>query len=122
MLLTHVRPLDDPLKETNAFLRFNLPLQMLRYDAATYQRKLRSDDWTKEETDALMELAERFDARLVVVHDRWQLRPRSLEEIKVRSSPSPSGLFSVALTRLSLQGSLLPRPGHAVVVSGRFCL
>lgn len=58
MTLTHVRPLDDPVKETNTFLRFNLPLKVERYTDEQYQRLLVSSDWSREETDMLMQLVE----------------------------------------------------------------
>jgi hypothetical protein len=85
--LSHVRPLDDPLKNQNGFLKVNKPMDLRRYDDASYAAKLQSAAWTRAETDELMRLAEQFGGRLVVVHDRWpvpRFAPRSLEQIKER--------------------------------------
>ncbi len=40
--------------------------------------------WTREETDLLFELCAQFDLRFPVIHDRWTLAPRSVEELKDR--------------------------------------
>jgi DNA methyltransferase 1-associated protein 1 len=87
LILTHCRPRDDPNKEINAFLKYNKPLEILRYDAALYEEKLQNASWSKEETDFLMDLCEQFDARLYLVSDRWDSQrfpARTLEEIKER--------------------------------------
>ena len=84
--LTHVRPRSDINKEKNAFLKLNIPFEMLKYDDEQYNRLLVSEDWTREETDQLMELCEMFDGRFIVVFDRWKdiNKKRSLEDIKYR--------------------------------------
>ena len=86
VMLSHVRPLDDPVRTVNSFLRMNKAYAFSRYSDAQYEKKLRSDEWTREETDHLMSLVELFEGRLIVVHDRWEApwRPRTLEEIKQR--------------------------------------
>lgn len=43
-----------------------------------------ADIWSRKETDHLMELAARFDLRFVVMHDRWDLPQRSVEQLKHR--------------------------------------
>jgi DNA methyltransferase 1-associated protein 1 len=50
------------------------------------------EDWSKEETDHLFELCERFELKWVVIEDRYQsypvpLPPRSIEDIKARYYP-----------------------------------
>ncbi len=102
MMLTHVRPTDDPNKCVNTFLKVNKAVNLQRYNDASYEAKLRSTAWTREETDELMRLAELIDARLVVMHDRWgpPFAPRTLEQIKHRFyevqrllSPDPKNAF-----------------------------
>ena len=41
--------------------------------------------WTKEETDYLWDLCEKFDLRFIVIYDRYENnRSRGLEELKDR--------------------------------------
>lgn len=48
---------------------------------------MRNEDWSKAETDHLLELAKRFDLRFFVIADRWDrkaYRDRSIEDLKER--------------------------------------
>lgn len=46
------------------------------------------DGWTREETDYLMELCDKYDLRFILVQDRWDRDrfkvERSVEDIKER--------------------------------------
>jgi DNA methyltransferase 1-associated protein 1 len=53
------------------YARFDIHLDPIVYSDDEYQTYLKSDDWTRSETDLLMELARRFELRWAVVHDRW---------------------------------------------------
>lgn len=53
------------------FTRFDIHLDPVTYSEDEYNRLLKSDTWTKSETDQLMELARRFELRWPVVYDRW---------------------------------------------------
>lgn len=59
----------------------------MTYTDAEYQQHLSGDNWSRSETDHLMELAKRFDMRFVVMHDRWnrdKFPKRSVEDLKER--------------------------------------
>lgn len=48
---------------------------------------LKSDDWTKEETDHLLDLCKRFDLRFIIIHDRYDretYKNRDVEDLKDR--------------------------------------
>jgi DNA methyltransferase 1-associated protein 1 len=67
------------------FAKYNIKAQVpKRYTDEQYNRHLRNDDWTREETDYLMDLVEEYDLRWVVVADRYDYQPRS-------SDTEPSG-------------------------------
>ena len=34
----------------------------------------KDEDWSKEETDHLLDMCERFDLRFVAIHDRYEAR------------------------------------------------
>jgi len=53
------------------YARFDIHLDPVAYSDEEYQIYLRSDTWTKSETDVLMELVRKFELRWAVVHDRW---------------------------------------------------
>lgn len=64
MPLMHLLP---PLPPTQA--------QVFRYTNEEYEQLLRSDSngWSREETDQLMELCDRFDLRFPVMADRFEV-------------------------------------------------
>ncbi len=55
----------------------SLPMQaqLFRYTNEEYEQLIRSDSpgWTKEETDHLMDLCDRFDLRFTVIADRFEV-------------------------------------------------
>jgi len=57
------------------------------YTDSEYNQHLSGEDWTRNETDHLMSLAQRFDLRFVVMQDRWdrdRFNKRSVEDLKER--------------------------------------
>jgi hypothetical protein len=56
------------------------------YRQQFHQGKDNVDNWTKEETDYLVEQCERFECKFIVIKDRWIFNgpSRSVEDIKAR--------------------------------------
>lgn len=48
-----------------------------RYTDEQYDKLLQSDDWSREETDYLMDLVQEYDLRWVLIGDRYDYRPRA---------------------------------------------
>lgn len=79
------RPSDEP--KEYPFAKFNKKVEIPTYTDVEYQQHLTSDTWTKEETDHLMDLAQRFDLRFIVMSDRYdteKFSKRSVEDLKDR--------------------------------------
>lgn len=53
------------------FARFDIHLDPVAYTDEEYSRWLTSKEWTKAETDQLMDFARRFELRWAVIYDRW---------------------------------------------------
>lgn len=72
------------------FAKLNVKLDNIipKYNQTDYELFLKCDNWTREETDHLMDLCSRFDLRFIVMHDRWdrQRHPniKSVEDMKDR--------------------------------------
>ncbi|TMW61575.1 hypothetical protein Poli38472_012766 [Pythium oligandrum] len=78
------------------FARFNVKCDVFKYTDEEFTSVLANHEdpqmkWTKEETDALFTLCERFDLRWVVIADKYNAHPaakdgptRSVEDIKYR--------------------------------------
>lgn len=45
------------------------------YNEEQYHAKLRSENWTKDETDYLMDLAYEYDLRWIIIADRYDYKP-----------------------------------------------
>ncbi|KAI9785118.1 MAG: DNA methyltransferase 1-associated protein 1 [Candelina submexicana] len=86
------------------YAKFNVKVSGPQYDETQYNTHLRNDDWSKEETDYLVDLALGYDLRWVVIADRYdyqapvstdrstedstaiatQRKPRTMEDMKAR--------------------------------------
>ncbi|GAA5887666.1 hypothetical protein JCM5296_004452 [Sporobolomyces johnsonii] len=54
------------------FTKFNTTSQPFSYTHDEYDKWLKTDDWTKDETDHLFDLAHQYDLRFIVMADRWE--------------------------------------------------
>lgn len=65
------------------FAKYNKSVDVIKYTDEEYENYLTDPKWTKEETDTLFELCERFDLRFILIADRFP-SPRTVEELKDR--------------------------------------
>ncbi|KAI6674520.1 hypothetical protein NL676_002426 [Syzygium grande] len=66
-----------------AFAKYNKSVNIIKYTDEEYEKYLTDPTWTKEETDQLFDLCERFDLRFTVIADRFP-SSRTVEELKDR--------------------------------------
>ncbi|PGH27516.1 hypothetical protein AJ80_00757 [Polytolypa hystricis UAMH7299] len=70
---------DEKEAEAYSFAKYNVKPQLpKRYTNDEYNRFLKSDLWSREETDYLMDLVGEFDLRWPVIADRYEYPPKSL--------------------------------------------
>ncbi|KAK2456979.1 SWR1-complex protein [Trifolium repens] len=72
-----------PPTEDYSFAKYNKSAEITRYTDEEYEKYLANPKWTKEETDQLFELCERFNLRFIVIADRFP-SSRTVEELKDR--------------------------------------
>ncbi|KAJ5408700.1 hypothetical protein N7509_002583 [Penicillium cosmopolitanum] len=66
-----------PLEQEYTFAKYNVKAQLpRRYTDDEYSRHLRNNEWTREETDYLMDLVAEYDLRWVLIADRYEYQPR----------------------------------------------
>ncbi|PMD44250.1 hypothetical protein L207DRAFT_509004 [Hyaloscypha variabilis F] len=61
--------------EDSTFAKYNVRVQTPKYDEEQYNTKLRNEDWSKDETDYLMDLVQEYDLRWPVIWDRYDYVP-----------------------------------------------
>ncbi|XP_028753746.1 SWR1-complex protein 4 [Neltuma alba] len=66
-----------------SFAKYNKSVDIIKYTDEEYEKYLTNPMWTKEETDQLFDLCERFDLRFIVIADRFP-SSRTVEELKDR--------------------------------------
>ena len=70
------------------FSKYNKKVKLHRYDDEEYRQLFSGDpSWSREETDYLMDMCERFDLRFVVIADRYDFKngvTRRVEDLKDR--------------------------------------
>ncbi|KAM5352380.1 hypothetical protein ACJ41O_005103 [Fusarium nematophilum] len=67
-------PAKDEM-EDSAFSKYNVQVSVPQYSDGQYQQSLQHGDWTKGETDYLLELARDFDLRWPLIWDRYEWNP-----------------------------------------------
>ncbi|KAI3514715.1 hypothetical protein L1887_13353 [Cichorium endivia] len=92
-----------------SFAKYNKSVDVIKYTDEEYEKHLTDPTWTKEDTDQLFDLCERFDLRFSVIADRFP-SPRTVEELKNRyysvsrsifiaRAPSPADVSSHPLVK-----------------------
>ncbi|XP_027361164.1 SWR1-complex protein 4-like isoform X2 [Abrus precatorius] len=66
-----------------SFAKYNKSVDVIKYTDEEYDKYLTDPMWTKEETNQLFDLCERFDLRFVIIADRFP-SSRTVEELKDR--------------------------------------
>ncbi|KAK0667243.1 hypothetical protein QBC41DRAFT_366320 [Cercophora samala] len=66
----------DEKPDDSAFAKFNVQVVVPHYTEDQYHSNLQNNDWTKEETDYLMQLAKDFDLRWMLIWDRYDYTPK----------------------------------------------
>ncbi|KAG6188601.1 swr complex subunit [Claviceps purpurea] len=61
--------------EDSIFAKFNVKIEVPQYTDDQYAMSLQNEDWTREETDYLMDMASQFDLRWTVIWDRYDWTP-----------------------------------------------
>jgi DNA methyltransferase 1-associated protein 1 len=70
----------DDQPEDSAFAKFNVQVTVPQYNQDQYEANLQSKDWTKEETDYLLEMAKEYDLRWPIIWDRYEFTPKPPQE------------------------------------------
>ncbi|KAF7551007.1 hypothetical protein G7Z17_g5352 [Cylindrodendrum hubeiense] len=70
----NAQPSKDGI-EDSAFAKYNVQVSVPQYSEGQYQQSLQNNDWSKEETDYLLELARDFDLRWPLIWDRYEWNP-----------------------------------------------
>ncbi|PQE30486.1 swr1-complex 4 protein [Rutstroemia sp. NJR-2017a WRK4] len=87
--------------QDSLFAKYNVPKKVYTYTDEQYEDKLKSDEWTRHETDYLMEMVSEYDSRWNNIWDRYEYTPpgpenadsdamivapkeRSMEDLKAR--------------------------------------
>jgi DNA methyltransferase 1-associated protein 1 len=85
---------DDIAPRKYEFAKYNLQVEIDSYTDEQYEKLLRDDDWSKEETDYLVDMVKEYYQRWPLIADRWEYQPpesssepakeRSIEDMKKR--------------------------------------
>ena len=65
--------------DDSTFAKFNVQVEVPKYDDEQYNTKLQSEDWSQDETDYLMGLVQEYDLRWPIIWDRYEYAPPQME-------------------------------------------
>lgn len=92
------------------YAKFDIHLDPVTYTNEEYATYLTNENWTKSETDKLMDLARKFELRWAVIHDRWleyyytqeggnQILARKIEDLQERYYSVAAILGQIRITQ-----------------------
>ena len=64
-----------PAVPDSYWAKYNVKVERPQYTDEQYETHLKSENWSKEETDYLVDLATEFDLRWIVIADRYDYKP-----------------------------------------------
>ncbi len=64
-----------PAVPDSYWAKYNAKVERPQYTDEQYESHLKSENWSKEETDYLVDLATEFDLRWIVISDRYDYKP-----------------------------------------------
>lgn len=76
----------EPDIEDSAFAKYNVKVHVPEYNDDQYNSLLQNEDWTKDETDYLMQLITDFDLRWPVIWDRYEYMPKQSEDVEMEGA------------------------------------
>ncbi|KAL4927156.1 SANT/Myb-like DNA-binding domain-containing protein [Aspergillus undulatus] len=82
---------QKPAEQPYPFAKYNIKAKVPnRYTTDEYNLHLKSDEWSREETDYLMDLVAEYDLRWVVIADRYDFDPQPVENTETSTALVPS--------------------------------
>lgn len=85
--------------EDSAFAKYNVEVSAPHYTDEQYSQALVHDEWSKEETDYLMELARDFDLRWPLIWDRYEWNPPATNGEATEEGDESKAIIPVVQTR-----------------------
>lgn len=76
----------EPEVEDSRFAKYNVKVTIPEYTDEQYAASLLSDEWTKDETDYLLELVKDFDLRWPVIWDRYEYSPKKPDDTEMNGN------------------------------------
>ncbi|KAJ4396615.1 swr complex subunit [Gnomoniopsis smithogilvyi] len=76
----------EPEIEDSDFAKFNVKVDIPEYTEEQYNSHLQSNEWTKEETDYLLEVVKDYDLRWPLIWDRYEYSPRQPEDVEMNGT------------------------------------
>jgi DNA methyltransferase 1-associated protein 1 len=85
--------------EDSAFAKYNAQVSVPQYTDEQYQQHLKSEDWSREETDYLMELVRDFDIRWPLIWDRYEWTPQATNGVADADGDESKAIVPAAQAR-----------------------
>lgn len=76
----------EPEIEDSDFAKFNVKVDVPEYTDEQYNSHLQSTEWTKEETDYLLEVVKDYDLRWPLIWDRYEYSPKAPEGVDMNGA------------------------------------
>ncbi|CAD2095555.1 conserved Plasmodium protein, unknown function [Plasmodium vinckei lentum] len=78
---------ENSIEDDYTFEKFNKKLNIVKYDDEFYNKQIKNMNlkWTKEETDYLFNLCEKYECHFIIIYDVYDSKySRTIEELKDR--------------------------------------
>jgi DNA methyltransferase 1-associated protein 1 len=73
--MDHGEDMEAYIENSGEFLKYNISVDLPTFSDEEYDAHLRSEDWSREETDYLFEVVRDYSYRWAVIWDRYDYQP-----------------------------------------------
>jgi len=70
------------------FAKYNLQIQIPRYEASLYDQYLQNPDWSREETEYLIDLHKEYYGKWPLIVDRYDFKPVTAHNVELGADPA----------------------------------
>ncbi|KAL5420822.1 hypothetical protein PMIN06_001943 [Paraphaeosphaeria minitans] len=88
---------EPHVEKSTDFLKYSIQVDLPTFTDEEYDAYLRSDDWSREETDYLFEVVKDYSYRWAVIWDRYDYQPGSRSHLTQETDNADAGRAMAAL-------------------------
>lgn len=111
--------IEKPVERPYQFAKYNIQVDAPIYTEEIYNASMTDEDWTKEETDYLVELVREYGQKWAVVWDRYDFTPTKQEDQETQPEPRARSLEDLKKRYYMVKAKMLAHETPVASMNGQ---